>query len=68
MVQAKILPRSAEFPIGKQDGFERKAVSPDIIKNSIPFGDGDGLELVSGQACLNGEVMDNKDKREMKES
>ena len=63
MVQAKILPRSAEFPIGKQDGFERKAVSPDIIKNSIPFGDGDGLEMVAGQAYLNGQVMDNKDKK-----
>lgn len=63
MAEAKILPRGAVFPIGKQDGKERKAVTPDIIKSSIPFGSADGLEDIKGSVVMNGKPIDRKDKK-----
>lgn len=62
-IEAKILPRGMAFPIGKQDGFEKKAVTPDIIKDSRPFSDGDGLENTIGQVYLGGKAFNNKDKK-----
>jgi len=62
LAEAKILPRGAKFPIGKQDGKIRKAVSPDVIKSSIPFGSADGLQDVVGTVVINGKPIDRKDK------
>lgn len=63
LAEAKILPRGAKFPIGKQDGKTRKAVTPDIIKSSIPFSSADGLEDVKGTVVMNGKPIDRKDKK-----
>ncbi|MBN1469535.1 MAG: hypothetical protein JXM74_04675 [Fusobacteriaceae bacterium] len=63
MAEAKILPRGAKFPIGKQEGKIRKATTPDIIKSSIPFGSADGLEDIKGSIVIGGKPVDRKDKK-----
>lgn len=61
--QAKILPRNAEFPVGKKDGVKQQAVTPDIIKDSQVFSAADDIETVPGQVYLQGKPVSNADKK-----
>ena len=58
---AKILQRGAEFPTTKLNGSVIKAVTPEVIKSSIPFYADDQLNRQAGQAIyINGKPVDNK--------
>lgn len=61
--QAKILPRNAEFPIGKKDGVKQQSVTPDIIKDSQVFMATDETETVPGQVYLQGKPVNNAEKK-----
>lgn len=59
--KAKILQRDAEFPAVKLAGSVIKAVSPEIIKESVPFLATDQLNRQAGQPIyINGKKVDNK--------
>ena len=58
---AKILQRGAEFPTAKLNGSIIKAVTPEVIKSSIPFFAEDQLNRQAGQTIyINGKQVDNR--------
>lgn len=58
--KAKILQRGAEFPTAKLNGSIIKAVTPEVIKSSIPFYPEDQLNRQAGQQIyVNGKAVDN---------
>lgn len=58
---AKILQRGAEFPAAKLNGSIIRAVTPEVIKSSVPFFAEDQLNRQAGQAIyINGKQVDNK--------
>lgn len=57
---AKILQRGAEFPTAKLNGSTIKAVTPELIKSSIPFYAEDQVNRQPGQVTyINGKAVDN---------
>lgn len=60
-VKAKILKRSEKFPVAKLDGSVIKAVTPEMIKDSIPFTAYDSLNRQAGQEVyINGKKVNQK--------
>lgn len=59
--KARILQRGAEFPIAKLNGSELKAVTPEVIKESVPFYAYDQLNRQAGTPIyINGKQVDNR--------
>lgn len=59
--KAKILRREEEFPVAKIGGSVVKAVTPEVIKESITFLPTDQLNRQPGeQICINGKVVDKR--------
>ncbi|MGL5970423.1 MAG: hypothetical protein ACRC0F_07745 [Cetobacterium sp.] len=61
VVKAKILKRGEKFPVSKLNGSIIKGVTPEVIKDSIPFTPYDALNRLPGQGVyINGRIVDNK--------
>lgn len=59
-IRAKILQRGEKFPVAKLNGSVIKAVTPEVIKDAIPFFAGDSLNRQPGQEIfVNGKKIDN---------
>lgn len=60
-IKAKILKRGEKFPVAKLDGSVIKAVTPEMIKDSIPFTPYDAISRLPGQfVYVNGKKVDQK--------
>lgn len=59
--ELKLLPRNAQFPVIKQGGFERKFVTPDLVKGTVVLTPDELSKMQAGQAeiYVNGEKVDN---------
>lgn len=61
VVKAKILKRGEKFPVSKLNGSVIKGVTPEVIKDSIPFTPYDALNRLPGQEVyINGRTVDHK--------
>lgn len=61
VVKAKILKRGEKFPVSKLNGSVIKGVTPEVIKDSIPFTPYDTLNRLPGQEVyINGTKVDHK--------
>lgn len=61
VVKAKILKRGEKFPVSKLNGSVIKGVTPEVIKDSIPFTPYDALNRLPGQEIyVNGKKVDHK--------
>ncbi|MGL4977000.1 MAG: hypothetical protein ACRC5G_03200 [Cetobacterium sp.] len=61
VVKAKILKRGEKFPVSKLNGSIIKGVTPEVIKDSIPFTPYDALNRLPGQEIyINGRKVDHK--------
>lgn len=61
VVKAKILKRGEKFPVSKLNGSVIKGVTPEVIKDSIPFTPYDALNRLPGQEIyINGKKVDHK--------
>lgn len=61
VVKAKILKRGEKFPVSKLNGSVIKGVTPEVIKDSIPFTPYDALNRLPGQEVyINGKKVDHK--------
>jgi hypothetical protein len=58
-IKAKILKRGEKFPVAKLDGSVVKSVTPEMIKDSIPFSAYDSINRMPGQFIyVNGQKID----------
>ncbi|MEG0398239.1 MAG: hypothetical protein RR656_04045, partial [Cetobacterium sp.] len=61
VVKAKILKRGEKFPVSRLNGSVIKGVTPEVIKDSIPFTPYDALNRLPGQEVyINGKKVDHK--------
>lgn len=65
-VKAKILRRGDQFPVVTSRGFKRDAVTPEVLKESVPFFPEDQLKMTPGSVYIGGVKIDNRKYQEDK--
>lgn len=65
-IKAKILRRGDKFPVATTRGFKRDSVTPEVLKESVPFDADDQLDMTPGSVYIGGVKIDGRKYQEDK--